>query len=176
MPPRIRITSLSKSILLPRNGLRAPIRLPVQSRRFTPAAAVSGYGDPGQTGLDKGNPKANDPMDETEKREHPGPEPVKEGQNSSTSSGKSSGGDSAGSSGSKSSSGGEPEPKINAPENPSGKGNPEVEQHNKEMDQRYGKDKEGKDQKVEKDYWSGKWELIPPSSSGIGVDGGSVIN
>lgn len=141
---RIRTLMRPRSILL-RPAIVTPHKPTPQSihnRNFTPAPAISGYGDPEQTGQDPANPKVNDPLNETTRREHPGREPVAEGQK-----------------GKKTESGSEqhhPHPTINVGKEASGEGNPEVEKHNREFRKGFEHGEKGKDQAVEKDYWSGE--------------------
>jgi len=97
-----------------------------------------------EQGTNQKNPKAH--------MEHPGPEsPVanKGGNQSSSQSQDHSGGQSSSSGAS---------PKIHQPKSPAEKEDPEVKKHNEEMEQRYERTTNQlgeKDNKVDKNYWSG---------------------
>ena len=74
-------------------------------------------------------------------REHPGPPPVGKAKASDTENSSSN-----------------PQPKIFDQKEPGGEGNEDVQRHNKEMGQRYGKKApKDSDDKVGKQYWKGMW-------------------
>lgn len=121
-----------------------------QIRRFTPAASVSGYGDPGQVGADKEIEKSHNPLEPNHENntEHPGREPVPEAhahQGGTSTSGGGGGGSSSG----------KPQPRIWNQKDPINSDDPEVKRHNEEFEKRHGKKQD--DEKVEKDFWNGKF-------------------
>ncbi|KAF2133494.1 hypothetical protein P153DRAFT_363678 [Dothidotthia symphoricarpi CBS 119687] len=131
-------------------------------------------------GSGDGNPAGENPLQQgqnpSESLEHPGPPPPKvaEGKSSSSpnedssssSASKSSSSSSSASSSDKSSKGssnkGAPKPKILDEKAPAKDSNPDVKQHNEEMDQRTEKqyeqvsDKQHNKDKVGKDFWAGQ--------------------
>ncbi|KAI5788401.1 hypothetical protein EDC01DRAFT_659953 [Geopyxis carbonaria] len=135
-------------------------RAPVVARQLalsTRYNSTAGYGDPNQTGgAGKGGKGPRVDL------EHPGPPPVEEGKGTGSGGAEETGPPSSSDSGSgkqasESSNGdnGKPKPKINDQQQPGGSGNEEVERHNREMANRYGKRKPDSDEKVGKDYWKG---------------------
>jgi hypothetical protein len=156
-------------MLIARNLRRAAINLPPRAIYTTPRwnATASGYGDPDGTGFGA----SLDRQSEKVEHEHPGPPPVNEGKG--TGSGEvveTSKPSNASSHGSHSKS--KPQPKINPVNIPGGEGDEEVQRHNKEMSQRYGKASKSEQhlssEKVDKRFWSSVYCHISYSRSAFG--------
>lgn len=123
-------------------GRRAATFPAVVRLQGTRAESTTGYGNSSW----KGGP----PAKETADKEHQGPLPVdKKGSDNPDARGKPT--DTGNSSS-------HPQPKIFDQKEPNGAGNADVQKHNKEMDQRYGKNApKDENDKVGKQYWKGIW-------------------
>ncbi|KAI5858581.1 hypothetical protein BZA05DRAFT_414362 [Tricharina praecox] len=148
--------SSTTRLLLLRRSL-AVTAATAQTRNHT---AVSGYGDPEQTGFGvdlEGQSRA------TSEAEHPGREPVKEGRGTGTGGYDETGGKPDGETHAAASAGGDgkgdkhhhPQPKILDDSQTKAKESEGTKKHNREMDQRYDHEKDGKNDKVDKGFWKG---------------------
>lgn len=155
---------------------RAPVTLPLTRRRsFTRTLAslsTSGYGDVEQTGNDSASKQGSRPRIDTE---HPGREPVDEGKGTGSGgyaeTGEKAGGGREGTGGAgkdESVAGSDGDKKggglggksVSDMKTPDEGEKGDVEKHNKEYDRQH---EGGKDEKVEKEFWSG--ELLESDSS-----------
>jgi len=155
------LSSISRVLLVH----RAPaVTVTALTRTYT---SVSGYGDIDQTGygasLDGQSSRA------TTEAEHPGREPVKEGRGSGSGGHEKTGGEpdgqkqaavasGSGGGGDKEKGGDHhrPQPKILDDSQSTQCESEATKQHNREMDQRYDHEKDGKNDKVDKGYWKGQ--------------------
>jgi len=183
------LSSISRVLLVRRTPA---VAVAVRTRNYTSA---SGYGDIDQTGygasLDGQSSRA------TTEAEHPGREPVKEGRGSGSGGHEktdaepdgqkqaaASGGGGGGGGGDKKKGGDHhhhrPQPKILDDSQSTQRESEATKQHNREMDQRYDHEKDGKNDKVDKGYWKGERdpldvELRPKLTVLAGSEGGSVV-